>query len=1173
MLRVKLFGTGSVSESGVEIKLLSRTWTLALLAYMLLRRGETIVRSRMAFAIWPNDTEEVALQNLRRNLHRLLKSLPQPNGDPWLAVTAESIAWKNVAGLDVDLWEYERLRAEPTSLERAIDLYQGDLVEDMAGEWIEAERDRFRDLYLGDLTNLILTLRRKRELRAAASYAQRLLAADPWREDIVRQLMAVRYEEGDAAGALSAYDGFARSLRSEIGAEPMPETNMLRDAIALGVALPDADRPEADQADLAVERMRATPSLPLVGRDRELGDLRESWRRAARGQGTIVLLRGPAGIGKSRLTYELALGAQAEGARVIEGVTGAPEDGPYQAVASALRQAAGLLAVSKLATQHLAAIAEFVPELRARRPDLPRLPALGESSERGRLFDAIAQGVVELAKPRPLLLIFEDLHWAGVATIELLAALAQHCAARPIAIVATYRDDEVKPDSPVRALERAASGMATPERMSLGGLSYGAVRELIAAIAPGALNLRDAARVISERSEGNPLFVMEMVRDALHGGTVSQEIPESIQAMIATRIGRLTTTTRLVADVAAVAGGGFTLDVVRDVSGLPELEVSGAIDELLDLQLVRESTERGRFDYAFTHHLIHRAIYNEVPKRSRVHRHRRIARILDCTQDADRAREIASHYERGDDTRRAAERYFIAASRAAGLFANADARDLADRVLALDSGDPRLIFDALMLRVRMSSRLDGARAADLDKLDAVAALLGEEEICAALSERIRVAARQDDHTSELAAMALLDERVKRHKDARWSAIALEARARHAVRRFDLDAAIAAAAGARENFESLGDVAGRARSEAILAMAYANSGRTHEAARCAESARALAEETGSLELQLRVLRDRANSAQERGDFGGLAQIGRSTLELCRLTGDRRAEADASGLVGTGSFGLWEVDDALVHLRSAVALFDSLRSPRVVVALMNLGCLLTELGDFDEAQRALLRAREVAEAHQFNDGFLLAMSNLMDAAWQRGSVELMRAAAEYPREAPALSDTRYPGHVALSRGRLARCEGKTDDALTSLHEALACFQRLGRHGDEIDVLDDLALTYLSSGNASDAAAYSGRNEQMIDEHGTAALQSPTRHFWIAACVHRANGQAAASSAALKAAFALYCKRGEKIGDAALRDAFDAIGFHRALRLATERDVWPDPNCRCIVAFAHKFFITLR
>jgi tetratricopeptide (TPR) repeat protein len=315
----------------------------------------------------------------------------------------------------------------------------------------------------------------------------------------------------------------------------------------------------------------------------------------------------------------------------------------------------------------------------------------------------------------------------------------------------------------------------------------------------------------------------------------------------------------------------------------------------------------------------------------------------------------------------------------------------------------------------------------------------------------------------------------------------------------------------------------------------------------------------------VLRDRANAAQERGDFASLAQIGRSTLELCLVTGDRRAQADANGLVGTASFGLWEVDDALVHLRAAVALFDSLRSPRVVVALINLGCLLTELGDFDEARQALVRAREVADAHQFHDGFLLAMSNLMDAAWQQGSVELMRAAADFPCEVPALSDTRYPGHVALSRGRLARCEGRFDSALGFLEEALSCFRRLCRHGDEIDVVDDLALTYLGCRNASQGAAYIDRNDEILAEHGAAALQSPTRHFWIAACVRRANGQAEATSAALRAAYALYRDRGRKIGDAEMRAAFDAIGFHRALRLATERDVWPDPGCRCVVAFA--------
>ena len=125
----------------------------------------------------------------------------------------------------------ERLSADTAKFAEAVKLYAGDLVEDIYDDWLIAHRERLRGLYFSDLGALIIQMRESRQFQRAIGYATQLLVSDPWREDVIRQLVACRYESGDAAGALAACDEFTKRLRRELAVEPMPETMAVRDAI------------------------------------------------------------------------------------------------------------------------------------------------------------------------------------------------------------------------------------------------------------------------------------------------------------------------------------------------------------------------------------------------------------------------------------------------------------------------------------------------------------------------------------------------------------------------------------------------------------------------------------------------------------------------------------------------------------------------------------------------------------------------------------------------------------------------------------------------------------------------------------------------------------------------------------------------------------------------------
>lgn len=1164
MLRVQLFGSGRIFDHAAEIKLPSRTWTLPLLAFLLVHRGELIPRSRLAFTLWPDEPEETALLNLRRNLHRLVKALPPVAGAQWVTLDGHSIAWNASVRFDLDVAEFERLRAEQATLEQAVALYAGDFLNEIDEDWVAAERERLRQLYLADLGSLIVAKRSRRAFAAAAQYAQQLLAADPWHEDALRQLMAVRYDSGDSAGALSAFDLFSRRLRAEMNVDPMPETLVLRDAVARGVAIPSA----LGESEFASKR---TPDpSPFVGRSEELERLRNQWLRAARGNGSLAFVRGVAGIGKSRLVSELALITEAEGGRVIAGTTSLPERDPYQCLSMALRDALPLLAGTSLAPPLLAAVAVLVPELRAHRPDLPPLVRLDPQSERARLLDALAQALVALARPRPLLVILEDLHRAGAATVEGIAAIVPRLARSHILVVATYRREDAGRSHPLRALDHAAPPSA--ERVDVGPLNASEVALLVEALAPReTTSSSEFLASLSRRSEGNPLFVTELLRDAERAGPESHPVvPLSVGAMMTDRVASLTPASRTVAEVAAVAGEAFTVDIVREIAGLPEGALLDGIDELLDRHLVRESTERGRYEYAFTHHLVHAAIYDAVPPGARSRRHRRIARMLDATihdELGDRAGEIAQHYERGGDAASAARYYASAARRAARLNATAEARDLISRALLLDAGKDRERFELLQLRSRMNARLGdvAAERADLTDLEEVAARLDADAICAALVSRIDLASRQGDINGEEFFIQRLTEHAASTQGERWPAAAAEARARRLETSGAYERSIESALEARRRYERLGDWVACARLTAFAARVCSLvPDRAMDAEQLVSDAVRLAESAGDVEVLVRALRHASGVAQERHDYVRAAELARSALALCLEIGDRWAEAGCRNALGVACWASWQIDESLHQFRDALHLCESLGLTRSLDAMMcDLGGVLIDVGDFVHAVEWSWRAADSTLLPGAAESTAaVALVNAADAAWQCGDMQAMSTALEHAAtRVERLPDSRFQAAFIQNRGRLLRCQREFAASVRELERALALNDRAGRWANAVEVLDDVAITYLVSGQAPAARDALSRGTELLK--GRRRFY-PIRTGWIDACVHRATGEHDAARQALRGALELFVEQRSALADPALRASFEAIPVHRAVRVALERDEWPAADSPCIVAF---------
>jgi predicted ATPase/DNA-binding SARP family transcriptional activator len=296
-LEIRLLGAPEFAWCGAAFRFAAPPRTLPLLAWLLLHRRAPLARDAVAFAFWPDALEEDARSDLRRHLYYLTKALPPQNGEPWLVTDKKTIAWNARAAVAFDVTDFERLCGDEATLDDAVRLYRGPLLEGFDDEWIEPERERLQKLAEGALRRLVARESERDPARAIA-YAQHLLRVDPWREDAVRDLIALRHRSGDRAGALREYRDFTARLRRELDVAPMPETTAVYDAIAR------ADAPLPAPAAAPVPATQRPTNLPersaiLFGRDRallEVSALLESTRAAT--------LAGTGGVGKTRLAIE-----------------------------------------------------------------------------------------------------------------------------------------------------------------------------------------------------------------------------------------------------------------------------------------------------------------------------------------------------------------------------------------------------------------------------------------------------------------------------------------------------------------------------------------------------------------------------------------------------------------------------------------------------------------------------------------------------------------------------------------------------------------------------------------------------------------------------------------------------------------------------------------------------
>jgi predicted ATPase len=429
--------------------------------------------------------------------------------------------------------------------------------------------------------------------------------------------MRLYARQGRHATALRQYQVCIDVLQRELRAEPEMETRQLYQELLQqrrrGRGHPEAASQRSDlrpRSSAPGERLQLpVHGAQLIGREAELERLRKLARHAEEGAGSVAIILGEAGIGKSRLLSEIASEATERGSSVMFGCAFESEQllafGPWAAAVRSSRALEEPGALEALAPAWQRELGRLFPEI---GNSVAAIRA-GEENHR-RLFEALERLFSILAEQRPLILVLEDLHWADDMSLRFLSYLGRRIDRRKVLILASARQEELVT---VPALRRAIDELLPESRcleLALGPLSRHGTLDLVRAlIRSGEQPSGDLEERIWTASEGNPFMIVQIVRaleqdsDVLPATTVP--VPDGVQKLIAGRLDRVGARGQHVTAVAAVIGRDFDFSLLQRAAGLSARDAAEAVEELVRRRVLHGAGER----LDFTHDRIRDVAY------------------------------------------------------------------------------------------------------------------------------------------------------------------------------------------------------------------------------------------------------------------------------------------------------------------------------------------------------------------------------------------------------------------------------------------------------------------------------------------------------------------------------------------------------------------------------------
>lgn len=744
----------------------------------------------------------------------------------------------------------------------------------------------------------------------------------------------------------------------------------------------------------------------IVGRDREVEQLREAVAGAAAGHGSVWYLTGEPGIGKSRLAEEVARLSREHGMRTFWGrcweAGGAPAFWPWVQVLRAVLRTAEADRVER----YLGTLAQVLPELRASQPT-PESANLGADQARFQLMDAVSNTLADAAQRLPITIILEDLHVADVSTVLLLEFLTGAIRNQPLLIVATFRESDLATAPAGAQLTRAAQ---RERRIALRRLTEDDVHAFVEATGEQADS--SFVRALHETTDGQPLFLVEVARlwraQGVHAGESRPAIPGSVRTAVQERLATVTPECLRLLRRGAIVGREFDTGLLDASFDEGSHDSARYAQEATDAAILIEIAPQR---YRYVHFLIREIVYEGIENAERASAHARLARTLRARAEGEEGlpwSEIAHHLAAAHLDSQAAQAYRMAGTQAL----------------------EQLAFDEAVKGHRQALwTLDrGGNAPPTERIEILLDLAHAQTRAGAVADGKQTCV-------EAARVARLE------GDAHWLArAALEHGTALQYARVDTDLVQLL----EEALEALPDHDHplRARVMARLAAALQPAENPDEPMQLARDAIDMARRLEDPETLLDALRNGGSTMVDIGDYDERVLLDRETAWLAEELGNP-VEALRGNLRSIMDYlALERFDDAHRAMRACERITEGLGHPAYAWRPLSMSALraLWE-GRLDDAQRLIDEARRL--------GALGADPNAR-AVYTMHRVRLLQLRGDFDAQLPLLEELESQwadSHIGLTGRLLAGAEharaGRTDLAIS--HFDGAAVRKLLRLGD--------------------------------------------------------------------------------------------------------------------------------
>lgn len=777
-------------------------------------------------------------------------------------------------------------------------------------------------------------------------------------------------------------------------------------------------------------------SIKMVGRQAEIDGIRTSIQKVKSGSGQIVAITGEPGLGKSRLAKELELLTREENYKFIKGKCYSYASGvAYLPFLRQLNLLAGIIEsdLGPKKTEKLQSclqtldLLDFEPYLGALLGlSYPDIEALDPEKRKRKTFEAFSRLYTKTASRQPLALAFEDLHWADTITLELLEHLVADLENQPVLICCDYRP------------ELALPFIARPNCLSL-VLKKLDVRETLQMVS-GLAQVQDVSeevlKKIEERTEGNPLFIEETIRNLLSRRLVKRDgpnlqaskrfekisLPNTVAAMVLGRIDKLSEEFRRTLQYAAVIGKEFDSRLLGRLSGQSPEQIQPVLDNLEHFEgLLYSKLLEGKRTYEFHSTTTHEAAYSTLLKGRRKELHGQAAQALEREHQKDlysHYEDLAHHYYHSKDSDKAVNYLHRAGDKARGLYANPEAVEFYRKGLEV-------------IKLLKESR---------QNLTETAELLGAQGAI------FRLTGQRDQALKNFITASKIAQREKDDK---------------AERKYLLSAGIV----------------------------YDMLGQPQKSGEIIERVLSTAENSGDLIAQAIALHNNGNLLLHTGKNSEAISSFSKALSIYQTLKNEREISQIQGSLGKAFELTGEIPKAIEHYRSAIELSTSINyAEGIALQNNNIGNPLLMQGEIEEALKHFTKALETAKKigdvrveslSSGNIGIINAMAG--DYALALGFFEKSLAAAEEIRE------LQQKMQMINNIGCVYQLWGDAQKALERHREAAEISTVLKDIGNESEIRRNLALDLSLQGKYGESLSEFSLAVKLADQMGDPRMQA--------------------------------------------------------------------------------------